>query len=203
MYKYISLILITALISFSCGKKDSTTNQNVKPPTKQQVQPNDNTTNTQQSGSNFYSVKNVGASAGGKQFIDFGWNEDSKDKKLSDYKGKVILLNFWATWCGPCRKELPALSQIADEFKGKNFQLIGVSVDQNPNALTNFLKSNSLSYTILHEDSGLLDKYMAVMGNDQNVIPQTFIIDKNGKVVENIVGSRSKEDFVSQINKYL
>jgi peroxiredoxin len=202
MNKYISLILFAGLLAFSCGKKEgsNTTSQDVKP----QQQNNNTTTNTQStSAKSYYSVKNVGSSAGNKQLVDFEWNENSADKKLSDYKGKVILLNFWATWCPPCRKELPALSQIADEFKGKNFQMIGVSVDENPDALTTFLKSNSLSYTILHENGGLLDKYMAVMGGGQNVIPQTFIIDKNGKVVENIVGSRSKEDFVELINKYL
>lgn len=200
MYKYVSLILFISLLAFSCGKKDSTTSTQ-QYNKQQQVQPNNTQQNSPASG--YYHVKNVGSSAGSKQFIDFEWSQDSKDMKLSDYKGKVILLNFWATWCPPCRKELPALSQIADEFKGKNFQMIGVSVDENPAALTNFLKSNSLSYTVLHESSGLLDKYMSVAGNDQNVIPQTFIIDKNGKVVENIVGSRSKEDFVSLINKYL
>ncbi len=208
MNKYISLILFTALLAFSCGKKDNTTtttNQNVKPQQNtQQQQQTDNTTQTQTtSAKEFYAVKNVGSSAGNKQLVDFEWTENSKDKKLSDYKGKVILLNFWATWCPPCKKELPALSQIADEFKSKNFQMIGVSVDENPGALTSFLQSNSLSYTILHNNSGLLEKYMDIMGGNQNVIPQTFIIDKNGKVVENIVGSRSKDDFVELINKYL
>ena len=207
MSKYISLILLTALLAFSCGKKDSrttTTNQNVKPQQNTQQQQNNNTTQTQTtSAKEYYSVKNVGSSAGSKQLVDFEWTENSKDKKLSDYKGKVILLNFWATWCPPCRKELPALSQIADEFKGKNFQMIGVSVDENPSALTSFLQSNSLSYTILHNNSGLLEKYMDIVGGGQNVIPQTFIIDKNGKVVENVVGSRSKDDFVELINKYL
>jgi peroxiredoxin len=145
----------------------------------------------------------VGTSAGQKGFIDFGWSENDKAKNLSDYKGKVILLNFWATWCPPCRKELPALSEIANDMKGKDFQMIGISVDENPDALVNFLKSNTLTYTILHENSGLLEKYMSVAGNKDNVIPQSFIIDKNGKIVESIIGSRSKEDFVKLINKYM
>ncbi|MGH2575699.1 MAG: TlpA family protein disulfide reductase, partial [Ignavibacteria bacterium] len=112
-------------------------------------------------------------------------------------------VNFWATWCGPCRRELPALSQISNELKDKNFKLIGISVDENQHTVNNFLKSNSISYTILHEPTDLVVKYMSAAGVNDNVIPQTFIIDKNGKVAEAIIGSRSKEDFLKLINKYL
>jgi len=208
MYKFVTLVLFIAILAFSCGKKDdTTTTQNVKPQTQQQApQTNDQTTTPQKQDNTpgaFYVVKNIGTSAGEKQFVDFTWSENDKEIKLSDYKGKVILLNFWATWCPPCKKELPALSEISNDLKGKNFQMIGISVDENPDALVNFLKSNALPYTILHENGGLLEKYMSVTGSSQNVIPQTFIIDKNGKVVENIVGSRSKDDFVSLINKYM
>lgn len=206
MHRYITLILLAGFLAFSCGSKDDkTTSDNyTKPNTLQQKTPN-NTNSTQQTSSPaaYYPISSVGTSAGSKGFVDFSWKEDNTEKKLSDYKGKVILLNFWATWCPPCRKELPDLSSIAKEFKGKNFELIGVSVDENPGALVNFLRSNSLSYTVLHEKGGLLDKYMDIVGGTQNVIPQTFIIDKKGKVVENLIGSRSKEDFVNIINKYM
>ncbi len=207
MHKAIILIMFITLLAFSCGKKDTTTTtQNTKPQTQQQTQQNNNQTTTQQNTvtpGSYYTVKSVGTSAGQKSFVDFGWSENDKAKNLSDYKGKVILLNFWATWCPPCRKELPALSEIANDMKGKDFQMIGISVDENPAALANFLKSNTLSYTILHQNGGLLEKYMSVSGNADNVIPQSFIIDKNGKVVESIIGSRSKEDFVKLINKYM
>jgi peroxiredoxin len=200
MHRYVILILLTGFLAFSCGsKEDKTTANNY---TKQNTLQQKTNQQSNSSGS-FYPISSVGTSAGSKGFVDFTWNENNKEKKLSDYKGKVILLNFWATWCPPCRKELPDLSKIAAEFKGKNFELIGVSVDENPAALANFLRSNSLSYTVLHENGGLLDKYMDIVGGNQNVIPQTFIIDKNGKVVENLIGSRSKEDFVSIINKYM
>ena len=211
MHRLITLILISGLLALSCGSKDDTTtsgkNPNTKLQTNRQQVPNNNSTqktNRQTNSDNgFYAVSSIGSSAGTKGFVDFTWNDGSGEKKLSDYKGKVILLNFWATWCPPCRKELPDLSDIAKEYKGKNFEMIGISVDENQQALVSFLKSNSLSYTVLHKTYGLLDKYMDVVGGNQNVIPQTFIIDKNGKVVENIIGSRSKEDFVSIINKYL
>lgn len=207
MHRPITIILLAGFLAFSCGSKnDSTTsnrNSNTKPQNIQRQTPNNNISTQTNPESGFYTVSSIGSSAGAKGFIDFTWNEDNKEKKLSDYKGKVILLNFWATWCPPCRRELPDLSDIAKEYKGKNFELIGISVDENPQALVRFLKSNSLTYTVLHETSGLLSKYMDVVGENQNVIPQTFIIDKKGKVVEHIIGSRSREDFVSLINNYL
>ncbi len=137
------------------------------------------------------------------ELVDFKWSENGKEMKLSDYKGKVILLNFWATWCPPCRKELPDLSTISTELKDKDFKMIGVSVDDNQEVLNSFLQTNNLSYTIVYEPEQLVTKYMSAAGQNQNVVPQTYIIDKNGKVVEAIMGSRSKADFLGMIKKYL
>ncbi len=208
MYRFIIAVLLLGFFALSCGKKeDAQTIQKITPLTDQRNPKTNNqpgtTGNKSSSPGEFYFVNNVGHSGGKKDFVDFSWSENDKVKKLSDLKGKVIVLNFWATWCPPCKKELPALSEISREFEGKDFQMIGISVDENPDALVNFLKSNALPYTILHENAGLLEKYMSVSGNSQSVIPQTFIISKDGKVVENIVGSRSKSDFVSIINKYM
>ena len=148
-------------------------------------------------------MKNIGSADKKQEMVDFTWSENGKDVKLSDFKGKVIVLNFWATWCGPCKRELPSLSQLSTDLKNKNFKMIGVSVDDDQATVDNFLRSNNLSYTILHEPNKLVAKYMEVAGVADNVIPQTFIIDKNGKIVESLIGSRSKEDFMTIINKYL
>ena len=175
-------LAICSVILISCSKKDSTDT------TKKQ----ENSQNT-----NKQTDKSM------KEMIDFSWNENGRNVKLSDFKGKVIVLNFWATWCGPCRKELPSLSQLSTDLKDKNFKMIGISVDNEQVTIDNFLKSNTLSYTVLHEPNGLLAKYMSASGVTDDVIPQTFIIDKNGKIVESLIGSRSKEDFMTIINKYL
>jgi cytochrome c-type biogenesis protein len=152
----------------------------------------------------YYPIVNINDSKEKYQFVDFSWTENGEVKKLSDYKGKVILLNFWATWCPPCKKELPDLSSISKDLSTRDFKIIGISVDENPAALETYLKTYSLPYTIVHEQQGnLLNMYMSVTGGSQNVIPQTFIIDKKGKIVESIIGSRSKQDFLSMINKYL
>ena len=199
MIKSIALILFAGILFISCGKKTETTTQK-DTPGQQKNQGSQNTQTTGQTAS--YKVDKIGASSK-DDMVDFTWNENGKDVKLSDYKGKVILVNFWATWCGPCRRELPSLSQISNELKDKDFKMVGVSVDDNPAALSGFLQSNSLSYTILHEPNELVGKYMEVTGQRDNVIPQTYLIDKKGKVVEVIIGSRSKSDFLSLINKYL
>jgi len=170
------------ILFFSCGKKNDPVVQKDTP--KQQTQ-------QQQT------QKELPA------MVDFNWKEGGKDFRLSDYKGKVIVLNFWATWCAPCKKEIPALSQIHSELKDKDFKLIGISVDDNKEDLTKFLKVNNLPYTVVHEPDQLVQKYMNVTGQNQNVVPQTYIINKEGKVVETILGARSKADFVSLINKYL
>ena len=81
--------------------------------------------------------------------------------------------------------------------------MVGVSVDDNQATLNGFLQANSLSYTILHEPTELVGKYMEVTGQRDNVIPQSYLIDKKGKVVEVIIGARSKTDFLNLINKYL
>jgi len=211
MKKIIVLFVAISVSFFSCSKDDGSTSkkqeqQSIK---NQQQQTQNNNQNQNQNNnissptSNVYQVKSIGNSAGKDQFVDFSWQENGQDKKLSDYKGKVILLNFWATWCGPCKRELPDLSKLSTELQGKDFKLIGISVDEQSGAVDNFLRSNQLSYTVLHEPSELVMKYMTVSGQSDNVIPQTYIIDKNGKVVEALVGSRSKEDFMKILNKYL
>jgi thiol-disulfide isomerase/thioredoxin len=151
----------------------------------------------------YFSVNNIGNSPGKNEFVDFSWSENNHEKKLSDFKGKVIVLNFWATWCPPCRKEIPALSEIASDYKDEDFEIIGISVDQNPQALANFLKANFIPYKVLHEPGGLLEKYMAIAGQNDGVIPQTYVINKKGKIVETIIGSRSKQAFTDIIKKYM
>lgn len=207
MYRLILVLITAAAVSFNCSKTTEKT----------EVKPQDNKQNTQQqntqqnnqkqdtkpaSGSSFV-VKEVDKDVAKDKMVDFKWDENGKEMKLSDYKGKVILLNFWATWCPPCRKELPDLSTISTELKDKDFKMIGVSVDDNQEVLNSFLKTNNLSYTVVFEPNELVTKYMSAAGQNQNVVPQTYIIDKNGKVVEAIMGSRSKADFLSIINKYL
>lgn len=206
-FKYLLILFLIGLISFNCSSKDEQkvqkqqSNQTNELTSKQQ---NNNSQQTsQQSNILSYTVKEINKDFKKTEMIDFTWVENGAEKKLSEYKGKVILLNFWATWCPPCRKELPDLSAISSELKDKDFKMIGISVDDNQEVLNDFLKKNNLSYTIIFEPSELITLYMTTAGQKDNVVPQTYIIDKKGKVVEAIMGSRSKADFLKIINKYL
>jgi peroxiredoxin len=209
MKKLIILALAASISFYSCSKDNGSTSENKKEQDikKQQQTTNNQNTNTNTNQSNnsasVFPVKSIGPEGGKNESVDFSWMENGQEKKLSDYKGKVVLLNFWATWCGPCKRELPDLSSLSTDLKGKDFKLIGVSVDNQQAAVDNFLRSNQLSYTILHEPTSLVQRYMNASGQNDDVIPQTYIIDKKGKVVEALIGSRSKEDFLKIINKYL
>jgi peroxiredoxin len=187
MIRYILIFLIGSFIFFSCSKKNDPVVQKDTP--KQQTQQQQQTQQPQQKSS--------------PAMVDFSWSEQGKEKKLSDFNGSVILVNFWATWCPPCKKELPALSEISKELTSKKFKMVGVSVDDDKDDLTEFLKTNNLPYSIAHKPDGLLEQYMNATGQNQNVVPQSYIINKEGKVVEVILGARSKADFLSLINKYL
>jgi thiol-disulfide isomerase/thioredoxin len=181
------ILTLTSLFLFSSCKKENTT-----------------TTQKKTTPSSSYSpVKSSDGNVSKERLVDFSWSENGTEKKLSDYEGRVILLNFWATWCGPCRREIPDLNQISKELDADEFKIIGVSIDQNPAALENYLRTNPISYTVVHEQGDLISKYMQATGNTQDVIPQSFLIDKNGKIVETIIGARSKSDFLQMINKYL
>ncbi|BCB95138.1 thiol:disulfide interchange protein [Dissulfurispira thermophila] len=118
---------------------------------------------------------------------DFALNDiTGKKVKLSEFRGRVILLNFWATWCGPCKAEMPSLNNLYNEFKDKGFVVLAVSVDTSEKSVKSFIKDNKLSFPVL------MDKNKAVSFDDYGVLglPTTFLIDKNGGIVEKIMGER-------------
>src|SRR3990172_316950 len=109
---------------------------------------------------------------------------DGKQIKLSDYKGKIVILDFWATWCGPCRKGIPDLIEIQKEYKD-NVVIIGISLDQGNtiNNVIQFMKEFGINYTVVYGN----EKVVADYGNIQS-IPTSLIIDENGNVVDGFVG---------------
>ena len=198
---HLVLFLLISFILISCSKKD--VNVDLSKDGTQKNTPTNKSSQNNNKYSGFFFVNNISQETKKDRYIDFSWSENGEQKKLSDYAGKVILLNFWATWCPPCRKEIPDLSEISKELGKKDFVMIGVSVDQEPAKLDIYLKSNTIPYKIVNESGNLLTSYMYAAGNNQNVIPQTYIIDKKGNIVEKIIGGLSKQDFLKAINKYL
>jgi thiol-disulfide isomerase/thioredoxin len=104
--------------------------------------------------------------------------------KLSDLKGKVVLLNFWATWCPPCREEIPSMMKLNSFMAGKPFQMVAVSIDEGGKpAIDTFFKETGFSLPTYLDESGSSAKAYGITG-----VPESFIIDKQGVLVKKIIG---------------
>jgi peroxiredoxin len=111
---------------------------------------------------------------------------DGKKVSLADYRGKLVLLNIWATWCAPCVAEMPSMEKLYQKLKNEGFILIAVSIDETgAEAVMPFIKKHKLSFPVLTDTQGDIKHLYQVTG-----IPESFIIDKNGMIVEKIVGPR-------------
>jgi cytochrome c biogenesis protein CcmG, thiol:disulfide interchange protein DsbE len=115
----------------------------------------------------------IGRSA--PNFSRAGLNQDKVE--LRSYRGKVVLLNFWATWCGPCLIEMPAFMEWQKQYGSEKFQVIGVSMDDEPAEVIAAVSRLKLNYPVLMGDEYLGDAYGGVLG-----LPVTFLIDRNGKI---------------------
>lgn len=206
--KYFNFLFVALLSGFliSCGTNDKNTTTTTTS--------NNNTTNTttntqttqtpKSTTGQIAAVSSVQPSTGKNVAPNFTWTADGKSASLNDLKGNVVFVNLWATWCGPCKAEMPDLSEISQELNGKNFKMLGVSVfEQEDGAVQSFLQKNPVSYQILTGNDDLVSAFSKAINKDINAIPMTLIIDKNGNIVEAIEGKRSKEEFLKMINKYL
>jgi thiol-disulfide isomerase/thioredoxin len=111
---------------------------------------------------------------------------DDQEVSLSGLKGKVVLIDFWATWCGPCRESIPHLVQLQKTYQDKGFQVLGLSVDKDdPEVLRRFVKSMDISYPVAITPEEVARSY-SVSG-----LPTTFLIDKTGSIREKYVGFSS------------
>lgn len=116
---------------------------------------------------------------------------DGESLKLSDYADKVIVLNIWATWCGPCRLEMPELIKISNEYKTRGLVVFGIATTYNeqndPQRVKNFVKAQGVPYRIIWDDGTLAQPLVqAVQG--RSVIPQSFVISRDGRIVKYFSG---------------
>ena len=110
---------------------------------------------------------------------------DGKLHKLSDYRGKVVFLNFWATWCPPCRAEIPSMERLNEVLSSKDFVMIAVNVDENIKDLEAFVKETPHNFIVLSDADAKIQNLYQVFK-----FPETFVIDRQGRIVEHIVGAR-------------
>jgi len=117
---------------------------------------------------------------------------------LSDSQGKIVVLNFWASWCPPCVQEAPDFAETYNLYKTKGVQFLGISNDD-VNALKKFIKDKNIGYPTLLD--GSIDKIMPKWGI--NAIPTTFILGRNGEILFHNVGLMTKDQLISSIEKSL
>jgi cytochrome c biogenesis protein CcmG, thiol:disulfide interchange protein DsbE len=125
------------------------------------------------------------ASIAGKQALDFPLTLAGKSEHLSDLKGKVVVLNFWATWCPPCVEETPTLNRLEKYIDSRGGMVLGVSVDEDGAAYEKFLKDQSVVFPTYRDAT---KKSAADYGT--SIYPETYIIDRHGKIARKFIGEQ-------------
>ena len=132
---------------------------------------------------------------------------------LSDYKGKVVLLNFWGTWCGPCLQEIPDLNNLYTKYNKKGLEILGITIPRSgitdsDKELIKFMKRWKMDYTILKDIHGyetqmVMIEYGKSIGRPITGVPTTLIIDREGYIVRGYIGPRPEEVFYKDLKPYL
>lgn len=119
---------------------------------------------------------------------------NGEEVSLSDYKGKVIILDFWATWCGPCRMEIPSFIKLQDDYN-EDVVILGVSLDRGgPSVVEPFAEKNGINYPIVYGNSSVVQAYGGIKG-----IPTTFVIDREFNIQRKYVGYTKHDVFEKDI----
>lgn len=124
---------------------------------------------------------------------------DGRNVALADFKGKVVLLNFWATWCGPCKVEIPWFVDFQQRYKGEGLEVIGVALDEEGwSVVKPFLAEQKVNYRIVLGNDSVSEQYGGVES-----LPTTFILDKEGRIANTHVGLVSKSEYENEIKSLL
>lgn len=192
-----TLIFVCAISNYSCQKTESI---------KEISQPSDLSTKSdksKQSQRPDYAIKAP----------DFKLRTvQGKLVNLSDYRGKVVLLNFWGTWCGPCLQEIPDFNRLYSKYNKQGLEILGVTLPRgepdSDKELINFMKRWNMDYTILKDINGyetqiVMIEYGQTIGRPITGVPTTLIIDRDGYIVKGYIGPRSEDTFYKDLKPYL
>lgn len=181
IYKFLFFLMLLALVGTACNKKQASqkmtpSHTRTSPSDEQQVAQSDTTNQSRK-------PQKVLAP-------DFTLKEvNGKSLTLSDLRGKVVVLNIWATWCPPCRKEIPDFIDLQKELGSKGLQIIGVSVDQQGMAVVKpFVKEHGMNYPVM-VDNGIIEHEYGPI----KYVPTTFVIDREGYIQGYAPGMLTKE----------
>jgi peroxiredoxin len=143
-----------------------------------------------------HAMKTLEAEEAARARTDFVLKDlNGKEWKLSSQRGKVVLVNFWATWCPPCRKEMPDMEALQKDFGAKGLVVLAIS-DETEEKVAPFVKQQNFSYPILLDPGRKVGQLFAVNG-----IPKTFIYDRSGKLVATAIDMRTRKQFLALLSK--
>ena len=127
-------------------------------------------------------------SIAGKAAKDFTLEVSGKAGRLSDYKGKIVVLNFWATWCPPCVEETPALNRLQKHIASRNGVILGVAADEDPAAYEKFLRVQGVTFPT-YRDPATKDNHSPIAQTyGTSMYPETYVIDRSGKIARKFIG---------------
>lgn len=183
---FFTAVLVIFMMFSGCGKKSEENSSQSSPPSSSDFIGNVSKVNSIQ--------KNEGA-----KVADFSWTDETGKKvSFADFsKGNVVLINFWATWCGPCKRELPDLVALRDEYKDKNIKILGISVDRDGDVLNlvhTFAVKANLAYPIVIDNGDLEQAFGGIRG-----IPTSFFVNRKGEIVKKMIGLQTKETFQAEL----
>lgn len=134
---------------------------------------------------------------------------DLKDKPhaFAEWTGKVVVVNFWATWCAPCREEMPMLNLMSQKWGPRGVEVVGVAIEnravnENKISVNNFVQQFSITYPILMGDTYTLD-LMRRAGNKAGALPFTVVLDKNGRQVARLTGRLTEQQLMDAVRPYM
>ncbi|MEK6266782.1 MAG: TlpA family protein disulfide reductase [Clostridium sp.] len=143
------------------------------------------------------SSTNKNATSDKKPALDFELKDlNGKEVSLSDFKGKKVFLNFWASWCPPCKAEMPDIERLYSETKDTDLVILAVNVGESKNTAKSFIDNNKYNFTVLLDSDQNLANQYNIKG-----FPTSFFIDKEGNIISSKVGGMSLDEMKSYINK--
>ncbi|HEY6897263.1 MAG TPA: TlpA disulfide reductase family protein [Rhodocyclaceae bacterium] len=122
-----------------------------------------------------------------------------KPQRLEQWRGRPLVINFWATWCPPCKEEMPALSRAQEQFSAKGVQFVGISIDEATN-VTQYLKNNKVAYPLLIATPDTLS-LVADLGNATQGLPFTLILDRAGQIAAVKLGRIGEEELAQHLRR--